>query len=215
LRIGSLDLAGVGLYKDVTTGYMQGIVSGYGPCVTSDGVVSVIPPVAQCRDAVIMSAEGRVKSDKKNTFGMKVNQRSGNGVAGRGVGVPLSKGLLLNSDGNVTGDVHVQKFLSKLVLGLNSSNAIVVGEKRVIVKINTGCSIGMTGDVPKIGICQPKLPLGNAAASALSPFGDNRSGQEDLRSGNFFANCKGCITLHHSTDQFLKTEQCCSTGILP
>lgn len=109
LRIGSLDLAGVGLYKDVIPGYMQGIVSEYGPCVTSDGVVPVIPPVAQCRDAVIMSAEGRVKSDKKNTFGMKVNQRSGNGVAGRGVGVPLSKGLLLNSDGNVTGDVQCTK----------------------------------------------------------------------------------------------------------
>jgi len=216
LGIERLDLAGVGLFKDVIPGYMQGIVSEHGPSTSSDGVVPIIPPVAQCRDAVITSGDGRTKTNKKNTFGLKSTSRSGNGVIGRGVGVPLSKGLLLNSDGNVTGDVHLQKFLSKLVLGLNSSNALVIGDKRVVIKINAGCTVGLTGEVPKVGVCQPNLPLNHSSPSVVSPFEDNRTGNDDSIPGAFFANCKGNVTLHHTTNEFLKVERHhASDGTLP
>jgi hypothetical protein len=215
LNIDKVDFAGFGLFKEIVPLLIQGIVSEHGPSTSADGVIPVVPPVVQNRDAIVTNVE-RNAMQKKSQSGSGPFSRSNyrnKGGGSRGIGIPLSVGVKLSSDGNAQGEVLSQRLLSKLVIGLNASNVVRVGGGKVLIPASMGCSVGLTADVPKTGIVQPKEPNIDVSLSAAS------SGVKKNRKSFFaptidqqeenvnMARCGGKIHIFNSSQEFLMEQE--------
>ena len=211
LGLEMVDFAGFGLFKETIPTLIQGIICEHGPCYAADGVIPAVPPVVQNHDGVVMGGERQAMHKKggatSGPFGLTSNSNRTNVSVGRGIGIPLCTGVMLSSDGNYQGEVLMQKLLSKLVIGLNASKAVTMGGDRVTIPVTTGCSIGLTGDVLKIGIVQPKEPYVDPAVAAAAKKGRKKNSVDPNEENLNVAKCMGQINIFNATHEFLKSER--------
>ncbi len=210
LDIEKVDFAGFGLYKETIPTLIQGIISEHGPCYAADGVIPVVPPVVQNRDAIVMGGERQAIALAKRRagagpFGLSSN-RAGDmsGGVGRGIGTPLCTGVMISSDGSYQGEILLQRLLSKLVIGINVSKAAQIGNDRVAIPMSMGCSVGNTADVPKIGIVQP-----NEHQTSMTPASrrGRRKAPSEEDENKTIAKCLGKVEIFNVTHEFLKFER--------
>ena len=161
-------------------------------------------------------------SGGKGPFGLSSNRSKAGMISSRGIGIPLSIGVLLSSDGNHQGEVLLQRLLCKLVIGINVSKAVEVGGGRVIIPVNIGASVGMTGDVHKVGVVQPREPTAeNSTVSTPTRRKVTRrknSSQADMLDENTtIAKSGGNIRILNVTNEFLSRENTIKSklGTLP
>jgi len=218
LNVDKVDFAGFGLFKEIVPTLIQGIISEHGPSKNADGVIPVIPPVVQNRDAIVTNVERNAMQKKPHggsgPFGLSSNRNKGGGS--RGIGIPLSVGVMHSSGGNSQAEVLLQRLLSKLVIGLNASNAVQVGGGKVLIPVSMGCSVGLTADVSKVGIVQPKDPSVDTSISAATTGGKkNRKsffaplmdGSKEDNDNLNMAKCGGNIRIFNSCQEFLIQQQ--------
>jgi len=245
LELSSVDFGGVGLYKESIPTLIQGIIAEHGPCRESEGVIPRVPPVVQNRDALVLgSNHGNGSSNSHGNsgsnggpFGLASNRPHGHGHGQdgkmRSMGIPLCTGIMISSFGSYEGEVLLQKLLSKLVLGVNASRAIVGNSysngsgnssgsengHKITIPVSRGCQVGNTADVPKVGIIQPKEPHGvdgHAASTKSTPRSRGRrirrqliptvedSNDEEKRKN---AICIGNVKMFHATYEYLDRER--------
>jgi hypothetical protein len=216
LNVDKVDFAGFGLFTEIVPALIQGIISEHGPSHNADGVIPVIPPVVQNRDAIVTNVERNAMQKKPHggsgPFGLSSNRNKGGGS--RGIGIPLSVGVMHSSGGNSQAEVLLQRLLSKLVIGLNASNAVQVGGGKVLIPVSMGCSVGLTADVSKVGIVQPKDPYLDTSLIAATTGGKKKNKKSffaplmDSQQDNLnMAKCGGNIRIFNSCQEFLIQQQ--------
>ncbi len=206
LNIEMVDFAGFGLFNDNIPIVIQGIISEHGPCYSADGVIPSVPPGVQNRDAVVISGDRHAMQQQRGRgMGGPFGHRS-EAAVGRGIGIPLCTGVMLSSDGKYQGEVLLQKLLSKLVLGLNASNAVMTGGQRVVIPVTAGCSIGMLGDSNTIGLAQPKEPFLSAVNGSARRIGKKKGAIEHHEEVFNVAKFGGDATFYSATQDYLSTE---------
>lgn len=221
LDVEKLDIAGFGLYKESIPSLIQGIVCENGPCYAADGVIPVVPPVVQNRDAIILSGDVQSQTLEKkkggNTsgpFGLGANHRPNSTLNGRSIGTPLTVGVMLSSDGHYQGEILLQKLLSKLVLGFNTSKSFQASHDRVIIPVSFGCSVGNTADIPKVGITQPKDPFCDTSNRKDSAQGWGYPSSHNNGQDEQFARCIGSISIFSAAMQYIKQERLVNKQII-
>lgn len=210
LDVEKIDVAGFGLYKESIPSLIQGIICENGPCYAADGVIPVVPPVAQNRDAIILSGDVHLH-DKKVTnvgpFGIGANQRPSQSSNVRSIGTPLTTGVMLSSDGHYQGEILLQKLLSKLVLGFNASKSFQASHDRVVIPVTFGSSVGNTADIPKVGIAQPKDPYADSPNRKDDTQKWGKTKTHDHSHDEQYARCIGTVSIFSTSMQYIKQEK--------
>ena len=207
LNIETVDFAGFGLFNENVPALIQGIVAEHGPCPNADGVIPSVPPTVQNRETLVMGGErNSIQKKKGGVMSGPFGQRAEVPV-GRTIGIPLCAGVMLSSDGKYQGEILLQKLLSKLVIGLNASNAIMPGGGGVFIPVTMGCSIGLLGESNIIGLVQPKDPFGAPGTPTIGKKRRQKGSAEIQEEISNIAKFTGCVDFYHATQDYLVSEK--------